>query len=70
MTTSEKDGGALKKVLRDHTLHEVQAGKHHCLQLRQPAESLLHNGSKQSVCVEPSLSYGVDTGNVENGSRR
>ena len=28
----------------------------------------MHDGLKQSVCIEPSVSYGVDTGDVENCS--
>ena len=30
-------------------------------------ELLLHGSLKQSVCVEPSVSYGVDAGDVKNG---
>ena len=68
--SSDEDGGNLKEGLCNHTLHEVRSlsGKTPAFTASQPPESSLHDSLKWFVWVEPSVSYGVDTGDAENGS--
>ena len=69
--SSDEDCGN-KKALHDHTLHEVRdtivAGKTPMLTVMSAPRIVVADGLKRSVCVEPSVLYTVDTGDVENGS--